>query len=469
MSVRFTILPSGLRVVTDATPHLRTASLGVFVSAGSRHECDDEHGLSHLLEHMAFKGTRRRSAREIAEAIENAGGDLNAETGVEQTAYFARVLGEDVDLALDVLADILTESRFDADDLGREKNVIIQEIGAVEDTPDDLVFDLFSAAAWPEQPIGRPILGTREGVNAFDRCAIDAYLRRHYRAGATIVGGRRRGRARKDRRSRRGASRGAGRRERRAARSPPPIAAGEILVKKRLEQTHIVVGFEGRAILAPDHDAAHVFAAATGGGMSSRLFQEVREKRGLAYSIYAFHWAYSDSGLFGFYAGAAAKDAGELMAAALDCLGEAAERLEEDEIRRAKAQLKVSTLSALELPSARAQQLARQTFVYGRPLSLEDMLARIDAITVDDVRKAGAAMLASPPTVAAIGGVGKALDARRGRATPEGRLSRTWRFSVSPSPRTRSRCCAATASSCAPRSPPTIPPGRACASRAGRS
>jgi predicted Zn-dependent peptidase len=409
VSVRFTTLPSGLRVVTDATPHLRTASLGVFVGAGSRHECEGEHGLSHLLEHMAFKGTRRRSAREIAETIENAGGDLNAETGVEQTAYLARMLGEDVDLALDVLADILTESRFDADDLGREKNVIIQEIGAVEDTPDDLVLDLFSAAAWPGQPIGRPILGTREGVSAFDRSAIDAYLRRRYRAGDSIV-----------------AAAGAVEHERLVARAeallaalgaenadPPEPAAyrgGEILVKRKLEQTHIVVGFEGRAILAPDHDAAHVFAAATGGGMSSRLFQEVREKRGLAYSIYAFHWAYSDSGLFGFYAGAAAKDAGELMAAALDCLAEAAERLDEDEVRRAKAQLKVSTFSALESPSSRAQQLARQTFVHGQPLSLEDMLARIDAITVEDVRKAGAAMLASAPTIAVIGGVGRALD-----------------------------------------------------------
>ncbi len=409
MSVEITTLSSGLRIVTDAAAHLRTASLGVFVSAGSRNESDQEHGLSHLLEHMAFKGTRRRNAREIAEAIENAGGDLNAETGVEQTAYFARVLGEDVDLALDVLADILTESQFDPDELGREKNVIIQEIGAVEDTPDDLVFDYFTAAAWPGQPIGRPILGTREGVSAFNRDAIDAYLRRHYRTGATVV-----------------AAAGAVDHDRLVARAdallkglggesaePPKAAAyrgGDILVKKKLEQTHLVVGFEGRAIQASDHDAAHVFAAATGGGMSSRLFQEVREKRGLAYSIYAFHWAYSDSGLFGFYAGAAAKDVGELARAALDCLAEASVRLDEDEIRRAKAQLKVSTLTALESPSARAHQLARQTSVYGRPLSLEDMLARIDAITVEDVRRVGAAMLMSPPTVAAIGGVGKALD-----------------------------------------------------------
>jgi predicted Zn-dependent peptidase len=410
VSVRLTTLPSGLRVVTDASGDLRTASLGVFVAAGSRHESEGEHGLSHLLEHMAFKGTARRNARAIAETIENVGGDLNAETSVEQTAYFARVLGEDVDLALDVIADILTESRFDPDELAREKNVILQEIGSVEDSPDDYVFDLFSAAAWPGQSIGRPILGTRDSVGGFDRAAIAAYLRRHYRSGAAIV-----------------AAAGAVDHDRIVARAqsllapfgadkaePPAPAAysgGESMVKKRLEQTHVVVGFEGRAIAAPDHDAAHVFAAAAGGGMSSRLFQEVREKRGLAYSIYSFHWGFSDCGLLGFYAGSAPKDAGEVVRAALDCLAEAALQLDETEVDRAKAQFKVSTLTALESPSARAQQLARQTLVYGAPLSLDAMLARIAAISVDDVRQAGAAMLRSPPTVAVIGGVGKALDA----------------------------------------------------------
>ncbi len=410
MSVRLTTLPSGLRVVTDASGDLRTASLGVFVAAGSRHENEGEHGLSHLLEHMAFKGTARRNARAIAETIENVGGDLNAETAVEQTAYFARVLGEDVDLALDVIADILTDSRFDPDELAREKNVILQEIGSVEDAPDDFVFDLFTAAAWPRQPIGRPILGTRESVGGFDRAAVAAYLRRHYRAGAAIV-----------------AAAGAVDHDRIAAHAetllapfgaakaePPAPAAycgGETMVKKRLEQTHIVVGFEGRAISAADHDAAHVFAAAAGSGMSSRLFQEVREKRGLAYSIYSFHWGFSDCGLFGFYAGSAPKDAGEVARAALDCLAEAALRLDETEVDRAKAQFKVSTLTALESPSARAHQLARQTFVYGAPLSLDDMLGRIAAIGVDDVRQVGAAMLRSPPTVAVIGGVGRALDA----------------------------------------------------------
>ena len=187
MSVQVTSLPTGLAVVTETAPHVKTAAIGVFVEAGSRYEHTAEHGLSHFIEHMAFKGTRRRNAREIAETIENVGGDLNAETGVERTSYFARVLARDADLVLDVIGDLLTESAFAPEELEREKNVVVQEIGAVEDTPDDLVFDLLTATAWPDQPIGRPILGTREGVGAFDRAAIDLYLGRRYSAGATVV------------------------------------------------------------------------------------------------------------------------------------------------------------------------------------------------------------------------------------------------------------------------------------------
>ena len=406
MSVRTTTLPSGLAVVTDASAHVRTAAVGVFVAAGSRHESVAEHGLSHLLEHMAFKGTRRRSARDIAEAIEDVGGDLNAETGVERTGYFARVIGSDVGLALDVIGDILTDSLFDAAELEREKNVIVQEIGAVEDTPDDHVFDLLTVSAWPDQAIGRPILGTREGVGAFDREAIDGYLRRHYGPTSIVV-----------------AAAGAvdhdeiaALADQRLVRLPsapplPPAPAdyrgGETRLKRKLEQTHVVVAFEGRPIGAHDHDAAQAFAAAAGGGMSSRLFQEVREKRGLAYSIYAFHWDYSDTGLFGFYAGSADRDAAEVVAASLDCLAEAANSLEEREIRRAKAQMKVSILAALESPGARTQQLSRQMHVYGRPLPLDEMIARVEAISTDDVRKAGAAMLRSTPTIATIGAVAK--------------------------------------------------------------
>ena len=407
MSVRVTSLPSGLAVVTEAMAHVKTAAIGVFVAAGSRYERAAEHGLSHFIEHMAFKGTRHRSAREIAEAIENVGGDLNAETGVERTSYFARVLGSDVGLALDVVGDLLTDSTFDRDELEREKNVIIQEIGAVEDTPDDLVFDLLTATAWPDQPIGRPILGTREGVGAFDRAAIDGYLSRRYSAGATVVVAA--GAVEHDR----FVALAQSRLERLPAAAAPTEAqaaayrGGETRRSRRLEQTHVVVGFEGRRANAPDHDAAHVFAAAVGGGMSSRLFQEVREKRGLAYSIYGFHWDFIDTGLFGFYAGSADGDAAEVVAASLDCLAEAAHGLEESEIRRAKAQMKVSLVTALEQPAARVQQLSRQMQVYGRPLSFDEMLARVDAITVEEVRKTGAAMLRSPPAVAAIGAVGK--------------------------------------------------------------
>jgi predicted Zn-dependent peptidase len=406
VSVAVTSLPSGLAVVTDTTPHVKTAAIGVFVAAGSRHESSPEHGLSHLLEHMAFKGTRRRSARDIAEAIEDAGGDLNAETGVERTGYFARVLGADIMLAFDVIGDILTDSQFDAAELEREKNVIAQEIAAVEDTPDDLVFDLFTEAAWPGQAIGRPILGTVDGVAAFDRDAIDAYLRRRYRAPATVV-----------------AAAGALDHEAVAALAESSLAAlprerpegqmaatyqgGESRRSKRLEQTHVVIGFEGRSASATDHDAAQIFAAAAGGGMSSRLFQEVREKRGLAYSVYSFHWDYSDTGLFGIYAGSSGHHAGEAVAAALDCLAEAAHGVSEAEVRRAKAQMKVATLAALEAPGLRAQQLARQMQVFGRPLAVEDMMARIDGISIEEVRKTGAAMLRSRPTIATIGAAGK--------------------------------------------------------------
>jgi predicted Zn-dependent peptidase len=407
VSVQITSLPSGLAVVTETTPHVKTAAIGVFVGAGSRYERAGEHGLSHFIEHMAFKGTRRRSARDIAETIENVGGDLNAETGVERTSYFARVLGSDAELALDVIGDLLTDSVFAPDELEREKNVIVQEIGAVEDTPDDLVFDLLTATAWPDQPIGRPILGTREGVEAFDRAAIDQYLGRRYSAGATVVAAA--GAVSHEHILALAQSRLDG-----LAPTPAPAegqaayAGGETKVKRRLEQTHIVVGFEGRRANAPDHDAAQVFAAAVGGGMSSRLFQEVREKRGLAYSIYGFHWDFIDTGLFGFYAGSADRDVAEVVAASLDCLGEAAHGLEQSEIRRAKAQMKVSLLTALEQPGARVHQLSRQMQIYGRPLSFDEMLARVDAITVEDVRKTGAAMLKSSPAVAVIGAVGKA-------------------------------------------------------------
>jgi predicted Zn-dependent peptidase len=410
MAVESRELGCGLRVVTDAMPGLETTSLGVFIAAGSRNEREAEQGLSHLLEHMAFKGTRRRDARAIAETIESAGGDLNAATGVESTAFYARVLREDCGLALDVLADILTESLFDPAELEREKDVILQEIAALQDTPDDLVMDLFNAAAFPSQPIGRAILGTPETVGSFDRDAISAYLQRHYRPRAIVVaaaGAVDHAQAR-DEAERLFARLPAAPPERMA---PAAYVGGEALVAKKLEQTQVVIGFEGRAYADPQNYAAHLFANAVGGGMASPLFQEVREKRGLAYSISSFHWPFLDTGLFGFEAATSARQTRALVDVALACLAESAHSLTEADLVRAKAQTRVGLLTALESSSARAEQIARQTMIFGRVLTREEMIGRIDSLSLEEVRAAGAAMLRSPPTVAILGGARRAPGA----------------------------------------------------------
>lgn len=410
MAVELSRLANGLKIVSDATPGLETTALGVHVPAGARFERDSEQGLSHLLEHMAFKGTGRRDARAIAEAIENAGGDLNAATGIESTAYYARVLREDCALALDVLADILTDSRFDAQELAREKEVVLEEIASVQDAPEDWIMDLFNAAAFPDQPIGRAILGTADTVQAFDREAISAYLARRYRPSGMVV-------------SAAGAVDHAALRDEAEklfghlpaaeleAAKPAAYRGGEILVAKKLEQTQLVIGFEGAAHDAADVYAAHIFSNAVGGGMASPLFQEVRESRGLAYSISSFHWSFLDSGLFGIEAACAGGKLREVIAVSLACLAEAAEALDPKSFSRAKAQSKVGLLTALESPSARAEQIARQTMIFGAPLAQSEMISRIEGLTLEEVREAGKKMLRSAPTVAILGATKKAPHA----------------------------------------------------------
>lgn len=403
MSVEVTRLPSGLTVVTDAMPHLRTASLGVWVGAGGRDERPEEHGVSHLLEHMAFKGTTRRTARQIAEDIEAVGGDLNAATGAETTTYYARMLEADVPLALDVLSDILSDPSFDKDELTREQNVIVQEIGAVEDTPDDLVFEYLQDTAFPNQPVGRSILGTPDSVRSFDAGRIRAYLDRNYCAPDMVV-----------------VAAGAvehraivGEVEQRFAKfdgPPAPAAAparfvgGTRLETRDLEQVHVTLAMEGVSVLDPALHSLHVFTSILGGGMSSRLFQEVRELRGLCYSIYTFHWAYADTGMFGLYAGTEAADVPELMRVISDQIGSAADTLTETEVLRAKAQMKAGLLMALESSGSRAEQLGRQMLFHGRPIPVDEIVARIDAVTVEGARAAGRALLLrSKPAIAALG------------------------------------------------------------------
>jgi len=401
---RVTQLENGVTVVTDTMPHLATVSLGIWAGVGSCDEAADEHGISHLLEHMAFKGTSRRSARDIAEEIEAVGGDINAATSVEHTSYNARVLREDVPLALDVLADILVEPTFDPAELEREHNVIVQEIGAVLDTPDDLVFDLFQERAFPEQPIGRSILGTPESVRSLDAGRLRGYLSRTYHPSNLIV-----------------SAAGAIQHERLldevsrwlgsvpSGEKPAPVksryAGGvEIGGERDLEQAHLLIGLEGISYRDPAIHAMQVFCNALGGGMSSRLFQEVREARGLCYAVYAFHWAYGDTGLFGVYAGTDGGDVAELTDVVLDQISETAEAMTEAELARSKAQTKVGLLAALESSGSRADQLARQMLAFGRTIPLDEIVAKIEGVTLEDARAAGRSLISGGrPTFAALG------------------------------------------------------------------
>lgn len=403
MSVEITRLPSGLTVVTDAMAHLETASLGVWVGAGSRDERPEEHGISHLLEHMAFKGTTRRNARQIAEEIEAVGGDINAATSVETTAYYARVLKADVPLALDVLSDILSDPRFDPKELAREQNVILQEIGASEDTPDDVVFDHLQRTAFPGQPVGRSILGTKDSVCSFTADDLRAYLSRNYRGPDMVVcaTGAVNHAAVVAEAQHRFASFAAT-----PAPQPEParFAGGSHVETRDLEQAHISLALQGIPQRDPDLFSLQVFNNVLGGGMSSRLFQEVREKRGLCYAIYCFHMAYTDTGFFGLYAGTDAADIPELMRVVIGEIENAAETISDAEVARAKAQMKAGLLMALESSGARAEQLARQIIAYGRPIPLPELVAKIDAVTAQTARAAGRALIArSRPAISALG------------------------------------------------------------------
>lgn len=410
MTVEITRLPSGLSVVTDAMPHLETAALGVWVGTGSRDERADEHGISHLIEHMAFKGTARRTARQIAEEIEAVGGDLNAATSVEMTAYHARVQKADVPLALDVLSDILTNPTFDPAELEREKSVIIQEIGAAEDTPDDIVFENLQVTAFPGQSMGRSILGTRDSVRSFDAADLRDYLARNYQAPDMVVAatGAIDHAQIVDQVQRLFSGFGSS-----DAPAPQParFSHGAHIQKRDLEQAHIAMALEGVSQRDPSLYSLEVFTNVLGGGMSSRLFQEVRENRGLCYAISSFHLPYSDIGFFGLYAGTDASDIPELMDVVIEQLASAVDTITEAEVARARAQMKTGLLMALESSGARAWQLARQMFAYGRIVPVSEIVAKIDAVTVDSVRSAGKTLLArSQPAVAALGPGGRDLE-----------------------------------------------------------
>lgn len=401
-----------MTVLTDDMPHLESASLGIWVKAGSRSETAAEHGISHMLEHMAFKGTKTRDALEIASTIENVGGDLNAATSVEHTGYFARVLKEDVALSADILSDILQNSQFEQHELDREQQVIVQEIGAARDNPDDHVFDLFQQAAYPDQAIGRTILGTVESVNSFGPDSIRSYMERNYVGDHMVLCAA--GNVEHDELVDIANNRF---HDLKTTGAPAPEKAAYVGGEQRLvsdhEQAHIVLGMEGRAYNSDGFYAVQILASILGGGMSSRLFQEVREKRGLCYSVYAFHWAFADSGIFGVAASTGEDEVAELLPVVLDELRKATETISDEEVIRVRNQIRAGLLMSLESPSSRAGQLARQQILWGRPIPLQETVDRINRITADRVKLIARQIFdAGKVSLAGIGPVAKLPDYR---------------------------------------------------------
>ena len=404
--IRITTLDNGLRVITDTMKTVETVSVGAWINAGARNEAPEINGISHMLEHMAFKGTKRRSARDIATEIEDVGGFVNAYTSREQTAYYAKLLKEDLPLAIDIIADILQHSTMDADELERERTVILQEISQANDTPDDIVFDYFQETAFPDQAMGRPVLGTPQNVSGFGRDTLFGYMRTHYAPEGIVVAA-------------------AGNLDHdhlvtlvahafnalpassAEAYEPVRYTGGDFRKNRDFDQVHVLMGLEGVSYDDADFHAASVYATLFGGGMSSRLFQEIREIRGLAYSVYAFGSAYADGGLFGVYAGTGEKEAAELPALICDELLKSGEDVTEEEVARARSQLKSSLLMGLESTSSRCEQAARQLLVYGRAVPIEETIENIDAVDTDQVMRVARRLAASPLTFTAIGPTAK--------------------------------------------------------------
>jgi len=402
MNIKTTTLNNGMRVVTDSMDTVETASIGCWVDVGTRHESPDVNGVSHLLEHMAFKGTHKRSAQAIAEEIEAVGGHLNAYTSRENTAYYAKVLKEDVGLAMDIIGDILQHSTLDDDELTRERAVVLQEIHQANDTPEDVIFDQFQSTAFPNQAIGRPVLGEADLVGAMQRDTLLGYMKRHYAASRIVLSAS--GRVDHDQIVKMAEDTFTELPGEPADEFEPlSYVGGENRETRDLEQVQFVMGFEGLSYDDPDFYAASVFSALFGGGMSSRLFQEIREKRGLVYSVYSFNSCYADGGVFGVYAGTGKGEVSELVPVLCDEIGKAQESIGEDEIQRARSQIKASILMSLESTASRCEQRARQLLVYGRTLTTEEVVEKVEAVDRAAVLKVAKRLTSGKPTLTALG------------------------------------------------------------------
>ena len=405
MNPEISSLSNGLTIATDPMAGLESAAIGVWVGTGSRHETPAQMGISHMLEHMAFKGTRTRTTRQIAEEIEAVGGYLHAYTGREQTAFHARVLKADVALGLELIADILTAPLYDAEELEKERQVVLLELGQARDTPDDIIFDHLQSVIYSGQALGWSILGEAQTVADFRRDDLFAYSKAQYRAPSMIL-----------------VSSGAVDHEKIVALAAEKFSAlpsgaikkpeqaryvgGDMRVSEDLEQAHIVYAFPGISAGHEDFYAAQLYATILGGGMSSRLFQEVREKRGLCYSIYAFGSHFLDGGFTGIYVGTSEKDAGQVSGVIAGEMEAMTARIEGAELARAKAQTKSGLLMGLERPGSRSEAIASQIFTLGRVQPVAEIVERLEAVDVESVRRYAARTMQAP-SIAAVGPVGK--------------------------------------------------------------
>ncbi|NHO32272.1 M16 family metallopeptidase [Acetobacter fallax] len=400
--IQQTRLPSGLTVVTERMDRVETVSFGAYVATGTRNERPEENGVSHFLEHMAFKGTAARSAAQIAEEIENVGGHINAYTAREQTAYYVKLLKDDLPLGIDIIGDILTHSAFAPEEVERERGVILQEIGQANDTPDDIVFDHFQETAFSGQPMGLPTLGTEALIRDMSRETLMSYMKTHYTPANMVVAaaGNLRHDAVVDMVARHFEDLPS---VQIPDRTPSHYTGGEFRREKDLDQAHIVLGFPSVGFGDPDYYPVLLLSTVLGGGMSSRLFQEIREKRGLVYSVYSFASPFLDGGLFGIYAGTGEKEAAELLPVTLAELHKIQEQVGDAELSRARAQLKSSLLMSLESTGSRCEQIARQLQIFGRLIPVEETVQKINAVTPADICRAASRIFRAQPTLATLG------------------------------------------------------------------
>ncbi|SNS34689.1 Predicted Zn-dependent peptidase [Actinomadura meyerae] len=411
-AVRRTVLPGGLRIITETMPTVRSAAFGIWSAVGSRDEAPADAGASHYLEHVLFKGTRRRSALEISAAVDAVGGDLNAFTAKEYTCYYARVLDSDLPLAVDVVSDMVADSVNRPEDVEAERGVILEEIHMRDDDPGDLIHDEFSTALYGDTPLGRPILGTEDSINALSRDRIHGYYREHYVPSKLVVSVA--GNIDHDEVVRLVSEAFAGHLAGEGEPAPPrldgapaPVDPRSVVIDKDTEQAHIILGGAGVSRTDDRRFALGVLNAALGGGMSSRLFQEIREKRGLAYSVYSYTAQYADSGIFGVYAGCQPAKAEEVLSICRDELGRAADEcLTDEELERGKGQLRGAMVLGLEDTGSRMSRIGKSELVYESLLPVDEVLARIEAVTLDDVRAIAREVLSAPQALTVIGPVG---------------------------------------------------------------